>query len=113
VANVIWQRDACARAVQSLLHVESPPRKLNVTGAERVEIRAVAEKFGAIFGREPIFRGTPQPSVWHVDPSQSVGLFGPTLVSVDTMIHGVASYLAANGRLLGKPTHFEAVDGKF
>jgi hypothetical protein len=32
---------------------------------------------------------------------------------LDTMIEGVAAYLAANGRLLGKPTHFEAVDGKF
>lgn len=113
VANVIWQRDACARAVQSLLHVESPPKKLNVTGAEKIAIRAVAEKFGAVFGREPTFRGTPQATVWHVDPSQSIALFGPTHVPLDTMIGGVGGYLAANGRLLGKPTHFEVVDGKF
>ena len=113
VTNVIWQRDACARAVQSLLHVESPPRKLNVTSADKFEVRAIAEKFGALFGREPTFRGTPQPSVWHVDSSRSIALFGPTLVPLDTMIHGVGSYLAADGRLLGKPTHFEVVDGKF
>jgi nucleoside-diphosphate-sugar epimerase len=113
VANVIWQRDACARAVQSLLHVESPPRILNVTGAEKIDIVAVAKAFGALFGRSPTFRGTPQTAVWHVDPSQSIGLFGPPLMPLDTMIEGVAAYLAANGRLLGKPTHFEAVDGKF
>jgi hypothetical protein len=29
------------------------------------------------------------------------------------MIEGVGRYLAANGRLLGKPTHFEVIDGKF
>jgi nucleoside-diphosphate-sugar epimerase len=113
VANVIWQRDACARAVQSLLHVESPPKKLNVTGVERVEVRAAAEKFGAIFGKKPVFTGTPQPSVWLVDSRQSVRLFGPLLVNLDTMIEGVASYLAADGRLLGKPTHFEVIDGRF
>jgi nucleoside-diphosphate-sugar epimerase len=113
VANVIWQRDACARAVQSLLHVESPPRILNVTGAGKIEIKAVAARFGALFGREPVFRGTPQPAVWHSDSGRSIGLFGPTLVSLDKMIGGVGSYLAANGSLLGKPTHFEVVDGKF
>jgi nucleoside-diphosphate-sugar epimerase len=113
VANVIWQRDACARAVQSLLHVESPPRILNVTGAEKLEIRAIASRFGAIFGREPAFQGTPQPAVWHSDAGQSMKLFGRTLVPVDTMIEGVGRYLAAGGRLLGKPTHFEVVDGKF
>jgi len=113
VANVIWQRDACARAVQSLLYVESPPRILNVTGAEKLEIKAIAEKFGVIFGRKPVFQGTPQPAVWHVDSGRSAKLFGRTLVPVDTMIQGVGTYLAAGGRLLGKPTHFEVVDGKF
>jgi nucleoside-diphosphate-sugar epimerase len=113
VANVIWQRDACARALQSLLHVESPPRKLNVTGAEKVEIKAIAGRFGALFGRDPVLRGTPQAAVWHSDSGQSIGLFGPTTVPLDTMIEGVGRYLAANGRLLGKPTHFEVVDGKF
>lgn len=113
VANVIWQRDACARAVQSLLHVESPPRKLNITGAEKIDIIAVAKRFGVLFGRKPCFQGKPQPAVWHADASKSIGLYGPTLVSLDTMIEGVGRYLAANGKLLGKPTHFEAVDGKF
>ena len=113
VANVIWQRDACARAVQSLLHVESPPRALNVTGAEKLSIRDIAVKFGSVLGREPKFQGTPQSAAWHSDASQSLRLFGPTLVPVDTMIEGVGRYLEANGKLLGKPTHFEVVDGKF
>jgi nucleoside-diphosphate-sugar epimerase len=113
VANVIWQRDACARAVQSLLHVESPPKRLNVTGVERVDVRLVAEKFGEAFGRKPVFKGVPQPSVWLVDSRRSVGLFGSPVVPLDAMIEGVASYLAADGRLLGKPTHYEVLDGRF
>ena len=113
VANVIWQRDACARAVQSLLHVESPPRLLNVTGAEKHSIKDIAVRFGAVFGCEPKFQGTPQAAAWHSDAGQSMSLFGPTVVSLGTMIDGVGRYLEANGRLLGKPTHFEVVDGKF
>jgi nucleoside-diphosphate-sugar epimerase len=113
VVNVIWQRDACARAIQSLLHVESPPRALNVTGPEKVEVADIAARFGKAFGLEPRFQGTPQPAAWHADASQSIRLFGPTVMGLDAMIGAVAGYLAAEGRLLGKPTHFEATDGKF
>lgn len=110
--NVIGQRDACARALQSFLHVDTPPRKLNVTG-EKVEVRRIAEKFGAVFGRPPVFSGNSQPSAWHIDPAESLRLFGPPLTSLDAMIAAVAGYLQAGGRLLGKPTHFEVRDGKF
>lgn len=112
VINVIWQRDACARALQSFLHVASPPRKLNVSG-DKINVREVAEKFGAVFGRRPTFVGTPQPTAWHIDPRESIRLFGPVTTNLDTMIDGVARHLEANGRLLGKPTHFEVRDGKF
>lgn len=112
VINVIWQRDACARAIQSFLHVALPPRKLNVTG-EKIEVRQVAKKFGTILGREPAFVGKPQPTAWHIDPSQSIRLFGPVITNLDTMIDLVAGHLAAEGRLLDKPTHFEVRDGKF
>jgi nucleoside-diphosphate-sugar epimerase len=113
VANVIWQRDACARAIQSLLHVESPPKRLNVTGTERVNVRTIAERFGAAFGRKATFVGTPHPAVWLIDSRQSVRLFGPPEVDLKTMLDGVAGYLAAEGRLLGKPTHFEVLNGRF
>jgi len=34
-------------------------------------------------------------------------------VTIDEMVGRIADYLNAGGRLLGKPTHFEARDGKF
>jgi nucleoside-diphosphate-sugar epimerase len=111
--NWIWQREACARAIQCLLHVSSPPKPLNVTGAEKVTIKDVAERFGRRFGRAPVLVGTPGPVCWHSDASESLRLFGPTEFTLDEMIGMIADHLREGGRLLGKPTHFESRDGKF
>ena len=113
VFNLIWQGDACARAIECLLHVENPPKILNVTGPEKITLREVAERFGRIFGRAPSFTGTPADSAWHSDASESTRLFGPVTKSLDEMIGMVADHLKAGGHLLGKPTHFETRDGKF
>lgn len=113
VFNFIWQGDACARAIQCLEHVSSPPKLLNVTGAEKVAIAEVAERFGKIFGRAPVLTGTPADSAWHADAGESLRLFGPTTKSLDEMVTLIAAHLSAGGKLLGKPTHFEARDGKF
>lgn len=110
--NVIAQRDACARAIQCLEHVASPPKPLNVTG-DKLSIRLVAEKFAAIFGRAPVFTGAPQATAWHIDPAESYRLFGRPETELDAMVATVAAHLQAGGRLLGKPTHFEVRDGTF
>jgi hypothetical protein len=112
VVNVIWQRDACSRAIESLLHTATPPKPLNITG-DKIRVRDVAEKFGAHFGRAPAFVGSPQATAWHIDASESYRLFGPPPTGLDEMIAHVAAHLRAGGRLLGKPTHFATRDGKF
>lgn len=111
--NVIWQGDACARAIQCLGHTASPPRILNVTGPEKLTLRAVAKRFGALFGRDVTFTGTEAESAWLSDASESMRLFGPVTMPVEQVMEMVAAHLLAGGRLLGKPTHFEARDGKF
>lgn len=113
VFNLIWQGDACARAIQCLQHTDSPPKILNVTGAEKITLREVAERFGRIFGRAPVLTGTPAEAAWHSDARESLRLFGPTTKSLDEMMAMVADHLRAGGKLLGKPTHFETRDGKF
>lgn len=110
--NVIWQREACARALQCLLHTASPAKPLNISG-EKVSVLQIANAFGAAFGRAPIFEGSPQATAWHIDTRESMRLFGPVPDSLPTMVGRVADYLRADGRLLGKPTHFEVRDGKF
>ena len=113
VFNFIWQGDACARAIQCLLHVANPPKLLNITGPEKVTLRDAAERFGKIFGKAPILTGTPADAAWHSDASESIRLFGPTTKSLDDLIAMIAQHLQAGGKLLGKPTHFETRDGKF
>ncbi|MDB6095095.1 MAG: NAD-dependent epimerase/dehydratase [Verrucomicrobia bacterium] len=113
VFNLIWQGDACARAIQCLQQVSNPPKILNVTGPDKIPLRDVAERFGKVFGKPPTFIGAPAAAAWHSDASESMRLFGPTTKSLDDMIGLVAAHLRTGGRLLGKPTHFETRDGKF
>lgn len=111
--NCIWQGDACARAIQSLEHTASPPRALNVTGAEKLSVRKLAEEFGRRFGRAPILTGTEAPTAWLADASESIRLFGPPETPLAQMLDLIAEHLDAGGHLLGKPTHFETRSGKF
>jgi len=113
VANVIWQGDANARAIQCLAHTSSPPRALNVTGRDRVSIRALAHKFGELFGRKPVISGQESELAWIWDASRSYELFGPPEVSLEKMIELTASWLMHGGTTLNKPTHFEITDGKY
>lgn len=111
--NAIWQGDAGARAIQCLLHAENPPKILNVTGPDKISIRWAAEQFGRRFGRAPVLKGREADSAWLADARESLRLFGPPTVTVETMMGQIADYLEAGGRLLGKPTHFEEREGKF
>lgn len=113
VANVIWQGDACARALQCLVHTAVPPPALNVTGLERVRIRALAERFGELLERTPVITGREAATAWIWDASRSVELFGPPSVTLDEMIEATADWARRGGATLGKPTHFEATDGQF
>jgi nucleoside-diphosphate-sugar epimerase len=111
--NTIWQGDANARALQSFDHVASPPWVVNVTGQEILTVREVAETFGLLFGRQVAFEGREGPIALLSDPEESYRRFGPPTVDVDQLIRWVADWIARGGSTLGKPTHFEAADGRF
>lgn len=111
--NCIWQGDACAQAIQCLEHVGTPPTILNVTGAEKISVRVMAQEFGRRFGREPRLVGTEAPTAWLSDASKARRLFGPPSVSIDRMVALVAEHVQGGGALLGRPTHFEVRSGKF
>ena len=112
-ANVIWQGDANARAIQCLEHVSSPPPALNVTGREKISIRSLAEQFGELLGRKPVIVGQEAPTAWLADASRSFELLGPVTVALDEMVAATAHWLKRGGATLGKPTHFDSRDGKF
>jgi len=112
-ANVIWQGDANERALRLLEHCASPPLALNVTGADTIRIRDVAARIGALLGREPRFTGAEAPDALLSDASRSERLLGSVRVVTDQLVEWVAHWIARGGPLLGKPTHFEARDGRY
>lgn len=112
-ANVIWQGDANARAIQCLERVTSPAAVLNVTGLERVSIRALAMGFGERLGREAKVTGEEAGTAWLFDASRSYEWFGPPRVTVEEMVAATAEWVRRGGETLGKPTHFEVRDGEF
>lgn len=112
-ANVIWQGDANARALQCLDHCASPAAALNVTGLERVSIRELAARFGELLERPVRITGSESDHAWLFDAARSYDLFGPPEVSMEAMIEATAEWVRAGGESFGKPTHFEVRDGAF
>ena len=110
--NAIWQGDANSCAFRALSLCESPPRPLVVTGPEVVSVRAAAKAFGERFSRPPRFIGRPGPALLG-DASLCASLLGPPEVPLARLLDWVAAWVEQGGRSLGKPTHFEATDGRF
>jgi nucleoside-diphosphate-sugar epimerase len=111
--NVIWQGDANSVALRALALCQAPPMVLNLTGPETLSVRAIASRFGEIFGKAPILEGTETDTALLNDATLCHSLFGYPSVSAGQMIAWTAYWISHNGRRLGKPTHFQARDGKF
>jgi len=111
--NVIWQGDANSVCLRSFAVCESPPLILNLTGPETLSVRWIAERFGEIFGIEPVFEGTEADTALLNNAGRCHQLFGYPSVTPRQMIEWIAAWIQAGGPTLGKPTHFETRDGKF
>lgn len=111
--NVIWQADANAAALRLLFLATSPPFVLNVTGPERLSVRDLASRFGALLGREPVFAGSPEPTALLSDARKMAGLFGAPRTSVEQAMTWTADWVRAGGATIGKATHFQTRDGRF
>ena len=113
VFNAIWQGDANGYALRSLELCSSPPTVLNVTGPERIEVRAIAEWFGSAFGRSPRFVNSEGPVALLSDSSRCRALLGEPTVPLERLRRWVAHWVQSGGASLNKPTHFEVADGRF
>lgn len=111
-ANVIWQCEANERALRSLLHCNTPPKVLNITGP-MVSVREIAERFGSIFGNKPGFTDKEQDTALLSNANESFRLFGNLKVSIDQMIELIAGWIKQEGKILNKPTHFQEREGQF
>lgn len=111
--NVIWQGDANRIALECLARTATPPLVVNVTGGERLSVRTIAERFGRRFGVTPNITGTERLDALLSNTTRMRSMFAPPETSVERMIEMVADWVENDGPLLGKPTKFEARDGKF
>ena len=111
-ANFIWQGEANDWTLRSLAHCDTPTTPLNLSGP-KISIRAVARSLGQRLGIAPVLAGQEAPTAWLIDSSLAYGLFGPPQVSLDTMLDWTADWVRRGGASLGKPTHYEARDGKY
>jgi len=111
--NVIWQGDANEYALRSLLHCQTPPVILNVTGPETLSVRWLAEEFGKRFEKTPQFVNEEQQTSLLNNASKSHKLFGYPKVTIQQMLDMTAEWLMNNGDTYNKPTHFQERKGAF
>lgn len=111
--NMIWQGDANAMALQALSSCRTPASVLNLTGPWVLQTREVAQAFGKLMKKEVRFAGPEGPRAYLTDARKALDLFGGVTVQPEQMIEWTARWIAADGRSLNKPTHFEVNNGRF
>jgi nucleoside-diphosphate-sugar epimerase len=111
--NAIWQGDANAMTLAAFDHVASPPFILNVAGPEILSVRRTCQEFGRIMNKTPILSGVESSDALISNGQLGHRLFGYPRVPVATMMRWIADWVLSGGSSLGKPTHFEARDGKY
>lgn len=111
--NVIWQGDANSAGLLCLELCETPARILNLTGAETLSVRWLAEQFASRFQTSPIFENVEADTALLNNASVYHELLGESAIKLDQIIDWVAHWIQSGAGTLGKPTHFQVRSGKF
>jgi len=111
--NVIWQGDANEVAIRCLHHCSVPGKVLNVTGPETLPVRWVAEHFGKLLGKRPVFESNEADTALLSNASEACRLFGNPKVQVNDMMELLVEWINMGGKRINKPTHFQERKGQF
>jgi nucleoside-diphosphate-sugar epimerase len=111
--NVIWQGDANAMALASLESAASPPDVLNIAGPEELSVRETCEELARRLGIDVTFTGQEARDAILSNGGRALSRFGPLRVDARQLIAWTAAWVRRGGETLGKPTHFEAREGRF
>ncbi len=109
--NVIWLDDLLDMMIASGEVCSSPPRILNLTGLEKVSVRAIAERLGELMGIEPQFTGEPQETALLGKADEMARLLGKPKTSLDEGLRRVAKSVMAGEFALDHPTKWERRTG--
>ena len=113
IFNTVWQGYANSVCLALLSRATVPPFILNLTGSEIVNTRQTGYRLGELLGKAPVFIGGESGGALISDASKCFELFGKPDIGVETLIEWTATWMMNNGRLLDKPTHFDARNGRF
>lgn len=111
--NVIWQGDANAMALRSLLHCADPATALNVTGPETLSLRELADWFGRRLGKAPQFVGEEAATAWLNNAAKAHAMMGLPKVPLEQMMEWVADWVERSMPSYNKPTGFEVRSGAY
>lgn len=111
--NVIWQGDVNNYALRLLEHTALPPAAFNLTGPEKLATREVALRLGELMGKPVNLVGTEAPDALLSNASRAHHLLGLPTVGVETLLKWTADWIGRGEPTLGKPTHFQARDGRY
>jgi nucleoside-diphosphate-sugar epimerase len=110
--NAIWQGDANELILRSLDLTASPAAAFNLSGP-MLAVREVAERFGKLLEKKPIFEGQETPTALVCNTSRLEKVFGPPATPLETILRWTADWVRRGGSSLSKPTHFETRDGAY
>jgi len=109
--NCIWLDDLMDAMIASHRVASVPPKVLNLTGTEKVSVRAIAERLGELMGIEPKFKGTPKATSLLGKADEMARLLGPPKVSLDEGLQRLARSVMAREFPIDHPTQWEKRKG--
>lgn len=111
--NLIWQGDANDYIARAITLAGSPAQVLNVAGLQVVSVRELAQRIATILNAKVEFTGEEAATALLSNAGRCVEAFGQPSVGLDEMIETIVGWVAAGRGVLGRPTKFQARNGKF